>query len=707
MGLNGSTTACDLNLGAGGDDIFMHVYKHLASSPAPIYTESQLHDAVAITGIDPELKLMNDITLSKTLTIGDFDHVRSSRVTLDLDGHPLSRGLNSSIDLGSVIRVEPNSRLTLSDSSDNPDTPEYEGSGTITGGYTNQDGGGICNHGTLTIRGANIRGNKARGNGGGIFTGKLAGASSDEPKLNFNRGVVENCSSDGNGGGICHGRSDGNGLSFANVYYGIIRNNVSKKLGGGIYNDCHTLVVSNCTISVNTAFDTGGIYNNYGTVIERSTITGNVGTNGAGGIANETSSANLTITDCTVSGNFAGTRGGGLWNSGTLSLTSANAIRGNIATGNGGGIYNATTLEMKGRAIVTGNTGNDAVNNLYLDNNSHITVTGAFNEGTSIGISAEKNYAAVTSGYTNHNKGKDPAGIFTSDKGYSIVLNNNEVYQWYIFDVATDAEIQAAMEMDGIVTLTEDITLSKQLTIGAGRTVTIDLNGHKLQRNVLDNDWYNMVIHNFGTLTINDATYIIGQITGGRAHGGGGIYCEDGSKLYFNGGTITGNTVTTRDGAGGIGGAIFVQHGAEVTINGGDITGNSAEKGGGIFVAANGKLTLYDAEIYKNSATYGGGIYNEANGTLTFKYSYIYRNSATYGGGIYNEAKGKVSMSNGRIYNNTANYNGGGIFNCGELYMEKSLDVVNNTGNGTPNNLYLDNGTKINVTGELVKGGDN
>ena len=35
-----------------------------------------------------------------------------------------------------------------------------------------------------------------------------------------------------------------------------------------------------------------------------------------------------------------------------------------------------------------------------------------------------------------------------------------------------------------------------------------------------------------------------GRITGGHAYGGGGIYCEAGSKLTFNGGTITGNTVT-------------------------------------------------------------------------------------------------------------------------------------------------------------------
>ena len=715
VGLNGTTTACNLNMGAGGDIIYMHVYKHLASSPAPIYTEAQLHDAVAITEGAPSVKLMNDINLSRNFVIGDIEHDRAAIVTLDLNGHTLNRGLNSSIDLGSVIRVEPKSSLTINDSSDNPDTPEYDGTGTITGGKTNQDGGGIVNHGTLTVNGANIKGNTAGGNGGGIFSGKLSGnyygsAGIDNwPEVHINGAVIENCSSNGNGGGFCQGNLDGTRFSIAYIKNSIIRNNVSKKLGGGIYNDCLVLEVTNCTISVNTAFDTGGVYNgHHGLTLSGCNVTGNIGTNGAGGIANETSDATMEVSGCTVTDNFAGTRGGGLWNSGKL-MMDGNTVTGNIASGNGGGIYNATTLEMKGSPVVTGNTGNDTANNLYLDNNSHITVTGAFNEGTSIGISAEKNYAAVTSGYTTHNEGKDPAGIFTSDKGYSIVLNNNEVYQWYISDVATDAEIQAAMEMDGIVTLTEDITLSKQLTIGAGRTVTIDLNGHKLQRNVLDNDWYNMVIHNFGTLTIKDSKYDYeatatnGQITGGRAHGGGGIYCEDGSKLFFNGGTITGNTATTRDGAGGIGGAIFVQHGAEATINGGVITGNSAERGGAIFVAANGKLNVGHAYYNENSATYGGCIYNEANGTLNFNGGFLKGNSATYGGCVYNEANGTLNIHTCYISNNTATSNGGGILNKGNLYMHPGFpEVHNNTANGISNNLYLDAGTKINVTGEFA-----
>ena len=152
-------------------------------------------------------------------------------------------------------------------------------------------------------------------------------------------------------------------------------------------------------------------------------------------------------------------------------------------------------------------------------------------------------------------------------------------------DVCNESQLKEALAYNNInIRLTADITLNERMYISDGKTFTLDLNGHTLKRNLKENDWYNMVIHNYGTLTVNDGSGTNnGVISGGRSHGGGGIYCEDGSKLTLNGGTITDNHVTTRDGAGGLGGGIFLKNGAEATINGGVIKGNSAAKGGGIY----------------------------------------------------------------------------------------------------------------------------
>ena len=68
-----------------------------------------------------------------------------------------------------------------------------------------------------------------------------------------------------------------------------------------------------------------------------------------------------TLTNCTISGNIASMTGGGLSNTGTLSLKSC-TVNGNSATVSGGGLYNHDFLDSRGAAtltdtIVAGNTG--------------------------------------------------------------------------------------------------------------------------------------------------------------------------------------------------------------------------------------------------------------------------------------------------------------------------------------------------------------
>ena len=135
----------------------------------------------------------------------------------------------------------------------------------------------------------------------------------------------------------------------------ITNGNVSNDDGGGIFNDHATLTVNNCTVSGNSAFDAGGIYND--------------GTNGG--------SATLTVNNCTLSGNSATAAdngGGGIFNDGTgggsATLTINNStLSGNSAPGAaGGGIFN---FGEDGRATLT-------VNNSTLSGDSD---RGIFNDG--------------------------------------------------------------------------------------------------------------------------------------------------------------------------------------------------------------------------------------------------------------------------------------------------------------------------------------
>ncbi len=146
----------------------------------------------------------------------------------------------------------------------------------------------------------------------------------------------------------------------------VVTNGISSVDGGGIRIEGATVTISNSVISNNSALGGGGILNNGGTLlladsevsgsfsgaggagiknasnadltILRSRITGNVGGQTAvgGGIENFFAST-LRLVDSEVSGNSART-GAGVHNSGDAFLTNS-TISGNTATSRGGGLY--------------------------------------------------------------------------------------------------------------------------------------------------------------------------------------------------------------------------------------------------------------------------------------------------------------------------------------------------------------------------------
>jgi hypothetical protein len=86
----------------------------------------------------------------------------------------------------------------------------------------------------------------------------------------------------------------------------------------------------------------GGIFNSGILTVTNSTFSGNSTTTGYGGGINNNGTGTLTVTNSTFSGNSAPSAGGGgIMNSGTLTVTNS-TFSGNSApsSGNGGGIYN-------------------------------------------------------------------------------------------------------------------------------------------------------------------------------------------------------------------------------------------------------------------------------------------------------------------------------------------------------------------------------
>jgi hypothetical protein len=141
------------------------------------------------------------------------------------------------------------------------------------------------------------------------------------------------------------------GVSAALAGLTIAHGKVVADYGGGISN-AGTLSVTGCTLSGNFASVGGGISNTGTLSVTGSTLSGNLAPLYGGGIYNNIGST-LSVTGSTLSGNGATYFGGGIFNNGgTLSVTGC-TLSGNGAT-YGGGIYNAGTL-MLDSSIVAGN----------------------------------------------------------------------------------------------------------------------------------------------------------------------------------------------------------------------------------------------------------------------------------------------------------------------------------------------------------------
>ena len=269
------------------------------------------------------------------------------------------------------------------------------------------------------------------------------------------------------------------------------------------------------------------------------------------------------------------------------------------------------------------------------------------------------------------------------------------------------------------IRLTQDLKAKwddNGIEIPAGKTVTIDLNGHTLDVNNPSGGRVKVVrqvILNRGTLTIKDSQDG-GKITGGyptawqhKYNGavghGGGIYNAKGATLYLEGGTISGNKtaqdfLADRDTAGRGGG---VYNAGTMVMSGGVIKENIA----------------YVSTLDGKYVGHGGGIFNEVGATLTITGGEISGNVAEErGAGIEN--LGTLYLYGGRIVNNKTSqesyYNDkrgdtksralyGGIAQFGTMYVHGSPVVEGNTGKGA-DNIWLPKGKLLLVDGPLGDG---
>ena len=249
---------------------------------------------------------------------------------------------------------------------------------------------------------------------------------------------------------------------------------------------------------------------------------------------------------------------------------------------------------------------------------------------------------------------------------------------WAQTTVTTESELRTAIQVDGAnITVTADIELSNStLSIPTGNTVTIDLNGHTLDRKLKwrgEGGGQAITVRSGATLNLSNGT-----LKGGWGGNGGGI-ANEGGTANLTDVTITGCTGDDR------GGAISNLSGGTLTMTGGSITNN----------------TCYD----HGDPAGGGGLFNAEGATATLTGVTITGNEDMVcgGGGICNY--GTILLDGCTITGNKARTVGGGIWSGNEkhlLKMQGANIITDNIAAGVPSNLFMKERRLITLTGSIT-----
>lgn len=219
--------------------------------------------------------------------------------------------------------------------------------GDIFGNTTDKyDGAGIhVDSGTFTMNGGNIYDNHALDDGGG-------GVSNDAT-FNLNGGnIYNNTATDGRGGGVNNG---GTFNMYGGHIYGnkTVYNTISNVYGGGVYN--------------------GGTFNMYGGIIGGDTdAEKNYAPMYGGGIYNS-STAIINGDNAIIKGNKSGSSGGGIYNNSKLTIENGQIF--NNTSNSGGGVYNYSVATINGGTIY-GNTASNSGGGIYNYKNCTLNITG-------------------------------------------------------------------------------------------------------------------------------------------------------------------------------------------------------------------------------------------------------------------------------------------------------------------------------------------
>ncbi|MCE5267526.1 MAG: Ig-like domain-containing protein [Planctomycetaceae bacterium] len=327
-----------------------------------IFTVNSLADTVdANPGDGLALDAQQQTTLraaimeANALSGADTINLPAGTYHLTLRGTGENGGATGDLDVADGLTiVGPDASTTIIDAAGLGDRVIH----LLTGTYT-------MDPNALELRGVTVTGGLASGTGSGFALQDYGGGLLNDywTKVTISDCIFRNNTAPrittgaytgyyGIGGAICNGGS-------LTILDSLFDGNFASNAGGAIYvgTGGAKILIRNTTFSQNSAAQGGAVYNHEIMTIESSTFSGNhrlSGTNGAGGAINNNGGGQLTLNNCTLTGNVSGS-GGGIMNYETLHVYSSTIV-GNVAD-RGGGLYSSGSTQTFENTVISNNSG--------------------------------------------------------------------------------------------------------------------------------------------------------------------------------------------------------------------------------------------------------------------------------------------------------------------------------------------------------------